>query len=134
METWLQLALTSLVTLGASSGFWAYLQFKDRTRTATARLLMGIAYEHIMTYGVAYIRRGWATGDEYDELRKYFYEPYRALGGNGAAERVMNEVEKLPFGPHADQRYEATFHGNRESREINDVRVVARQAPTDAQR
>lgn len=124
METWLQLAITSLVTLGASSGFWAFLQHKDRTKAATVRLLMGIAYEHIMTFGVAYIRRGWATRDEYEELRKYFYEPYKALGGNGAAERVMNEVDKLPFGPHGE--YEAIFQ-SREPREINDVRVVARQ-------
>ncbi len=124
METWLQLAITSLVTLGASSGFWAYLQHKDRTKAATVRLLMGIAYEHIMTFGVAYIRRGWATRDEYEELRKYFYEPYRALGGNGAAQRVMNEVDKLPFGPQGE--YEAIFQ-SREPREINDVRVVARQ-------
>lgn len=125
METWLQLAITSLVTLGASSGFWAYLQHKDRTKAATVRLLMGIAYEHIMTFGVAYIRRGWATRDEYEELRKYFYEPYKALGGNGAAERVMNEVDKLPFGPN--KSYEAIFQ-SREPREINDVRVVARQS------
>jgi len=125
METWLQLAITSLVTLGASSGFWAFLQHKDRTKAATVRLLMGIAYEHIMTFGVAYIRRGWATRDEYEELRKYFYEPYKALGGNGAAERVMNEVDKLPFGPHQGG-YEAIFQ-SREPREINDVRVVARQ-------
>lgn len=124
METWLQLAITSLVTLGASSGFWAFLQHKDRTKAATVRLLMGIAYEHIMTFGVAYIRRGWATRDEYEELRKYFYEPYKALGGNGAAERVMNEVDKLPFGPQG--QYEAIFQ-SREPREINDVRVVARQ-------
>lgn len=124
METWLQLAITSLVTLGASSGFWAFLQHKDRTKAATVRLLMGIAYEHIMTFGVAYIRRGWATRDEYEELRKYFYEPYKALGGNGAAERVMNEVDKLPFGPQG--QYEAIFQ-SREPREYNDVRVVARQ-------
>lgn len=125
METWLQLAITSLVTLGASSGFWAYLQHKDRTRTATIRLLMGIAYEHIMTFGVAYLRRGWATRDEYEELRKYFYEPYKALGGNGAAERVMKDVEKLSFFPPR-QEYETVVQ-SREPREINDVRVVARQ-------
>lgn len=125
METWVQLVLTIVGTFGASSGFWAYVQHKDRARTATTRLLMGIAYEHIMTFGVAYINRGWATRDEYEELRKYFFEPYKALGGNGAAERVMNEVDKLPFAPA--QQYDAIFQ-SRESREINDVRVIARQA------
>lgn len=131
MDSWLQIVLTSVSTVLASSGFWAYRSSKSSTRGATTRLLMGIAYEHIMTFGVAYIHRGWATRDEYEELRKYFYEPYKALGGNGSAERVMNEVEKLPFGP-AHSQYEATFH-SREPREINDVRVVTRQADADAQ-
>jgi hypothetical protein len=127
MEQWLQLAITSLVTLAASSGFWAFLQHKDRTKNAMERLVMSVAYDHIMTFGVAYIRRGWATRDEYEELRKLFFEPYKALGGNGAAERVMNELDKLPFGPNQGG-YEAIFQ-SREPREINDVRVVARQAP-----
>jgi hypothetical protein len=118
VDSWLQIVLTSVSTVLASSGFWAYRSSKSSTRGATTRLLMGIAYEHIMTFGVAYIHR------------KYFYEPYKALGGNGSAERVMNEVEKLPFGP-AHSQYEATFH-SREPREINDVRVVTRQADTDA--
>jgi hypothetical protein len=127
METWLQLALTSLVTLGASSGFWAYLQHKDRVKSAETRLLMGIAYEQIMTLGGAYIIRGWVTKDEYEGLRKDFYEPYKALGGNGVAERVMNEVEKMPFRPYS--QYEAIFQSREHHREINDVRVVTRQNP-----
>jgi hypothetical protein len=86
---------------------------------------MGIAYEHIMTYGVAYIRRGWVEKEEYEELQKYFYEPYKALGGNGAAEKVMNRVGQLQFGPPG--QYEAVFQ-SRELREINDVSVVTRQA------
>ena len=130
MDNWVQIVLTSVSTVAASSGFWAYRSSKSNAKSATTRLLMGIAYEHIMTFGVAYIRRGWATRDEYEELRKYFFEPYKALGGNGSAERVMNEVEKLPFGPMNPQ-YEATFHA-REPREINDIRVVTRQADTDA--
>ncbi|QJD49751.1 hypothetical protein SEA_CLUBPENGUIN_27 [Streptomyces phage ClubPenguin] len=132
MDNWVQIVLTSVSTVLASSGFWAYRSSRNNSKSATTRLLMGIAYEHIMTFGVAYIRRGWATRDEYEELRKYFYEPYKALGGNGSAERVMNEVEKLPFGP-ANSQYEAIFQSNRQSREINDVRVVARQVDADAQ-
>jgi hypothetical protein len=126
METWLQLAITSLVTLGASSGFWAYLQHKDRARAATTRLLMGMAYETITTLGLAYIERGWVTKDEYEELKKYFFDPYEALGGNGVAKRIMDEVSRLPFRSHS--RYSEIFR-NRESSEgwVNNVRVVARE-------
>lgn len=131
METWLQTALTVITTFGASSGLWAFLLHRDKAKSATTRLLMGIAYEHITTFGVSYINRGWVSKDEYEELQKYFYEPYKALGGNGFAERVMVGVGKLPLRP--TQQYEAVFHG-REPREINDVRVVARQtAESDAQ-
>ncbi|QAY17146.1 hypothetical protein SEA_MADAMATO_28 [Streptomyces phage Madamato] len=125
METWLQLALTSLVTLGASSGFWAYLQHRDRAKSATTRLLMGMAYDTITTLGIAYIERGWVTKDEYEELRKYFFEPYRALGGNGVAERVMNEVSRLPFRSHS--RYSEIFRNRENEGTVNHVRVVTRQ-------
>jgi hypothetical protein len=125
METWLQLALTSLVTLGASSGFWAYLQHKDRAKSATTRLLMGMAYDTITTLGIAYIERGWVTKDEYEELRKYFFEPYRALGGNGVAERVMNEVSRLPFRSHS--RYSEIFRNRENEGWVNNVRVITRE-------
>jgi|SRR5690606_6595837 len=126
METWLQLVLTSLVTLGASSGFWAYLQFrlqrKDRVKNATARLMMGVAYNMITTLGIAYIEQGFVTKDEYEELR-LFYEPYKELGGNGLAERVMNGVALLPF---KQNRHNEIFQDPNEGA-INHVRVVTRQ-------
>uniref|UniRef100_A0AAU7GYW8 Holin n=1 Tax=Streptomyces phage Scarif TaxID=3158858 RepID=A0AAU7GYW8_9CAUD len=132
METWLQLALTSLVTLGGSSGIWAYLQFrlqrKDRVRDQTTRLMMGVAYNTITTLGIAYIDRGYVTKDEYEELRKYFFEPYRALGGNGVAERIMNEVSRLPFSSHS--RYSEIF---RNEGRVSNVRVVTREEQTSVE-
>lgn len=124
METWLQMALTSLITLGASSGFWTYIQHKDRARAATTKLLMGLAYGELTTLGVAYIQRGWITKDEYEEYRKYLFDPYKALGGNGVAERIMDEVTLLPFRSY--NRIGEIFR-NREQGVINDVRVVSRE-------
>lgn len=125
METWLQLALTSFATLGASSGFWAYIQSKDRAKSATNQLLMGIVYEKILSLGGEFIERGWLYRDEYEDYRKYFYEPYTALGGNGVAERIMSEVSGLRIRPHA--RYADVIrmhHPNEES--VNHVRIVSR--------
>ena len=34
---------------------------------------------------------------EYDNLYNYLYKPYKSLGGNGSAERIMEEVKKLPI-------------------------------------
>ena len=93
-----QLALIAAATsVMASSGFWAYLSARERSRNAATRLLMGLAYNRIMIVAMAHIEQGWISKDEYEELRKYLYEPYLALGGNGMAERVMTEVSQLPL-------------------------------------
>lgn len=97
MENVWQLITAVLVGIGASSGFWTYLQSKDKSKSATTRLLMGLAYDRITTLGMGFIDRGWVTQDEYEELRKYFFEPYKEFGGNGTAEKIMEEVGKLPF-------------------------------------
>lgn len=97
MEVWLQVLMTSITTVAASSGIWAYFQRKDVTRTQTDRLLRGLAYDKIVSLGMLYIERGWITRDEYEEYRRYLYDPYKALGGNGVTERVMAEVSNLPL-------------------------------------
>lgn len=101
MEPWLQILLTGLVSVLASSGFWAYMSSKDTKRTQTDRLLQGLAYDKIVSMGMDFIQRGWITRDEYEDYRKYLYEPYRALGGNGVTERVVAEVQNLPLRPRA---------------------------------
>jgi hypothetical protein len=114
--------LTSLSSVLASSGFWAYMQHKDNNRDARTRLMMGMAYDKITTLGLTYITRGSITMDEFEDFRKYFYEPYEALGGNGVAKRIMRRVEVLPIQPHAENP--AIFQNNNE-RVINNVRVTA---------
>lgn len=122
--TWLQSSLISLASVLASSGFWAYLQRKDSNKSATARLLMGLAYDKVTIRGIAYIERGWITRDEFEEYEKYFYEPYKALGGNGTAERIWKEVSRLPFLPYG--RYEEMSRNQSEERFIHNVPVVSR--------
>lgn len=81
----------------SSSGLWAIVQKKSATNTALTRLLMGLAYDKIVTLGMQYIRRGWISKDEYEEYLKYLVEPYKDMGGNGVAERIADEVSHLPF-------------------------------------
>ena len=40
-------------------------------------------------------KRGSITIDEYENLHDYLYLPYKEMGGNGSAEKVMTEVKKL---------------------------------------
>lgn len=119
METWVQLVLTVVGSVSASSGLWAYVQHKDRNKSATSRLLMGIAYDTLVNKGMEFIERGWVTTDEFDEYEKFYFQPYKDLGGNGTAERIMNQVRNLPF--HTKSKYEDVLT-KREY--INNVRVI----------
>ena len=60
-------------------------------------MLLGIAHDRIMYLGMKYIERGFITKDEYENLDVYLYSPYKKLGGNGACERVIDEVKRLPI-------------------------------------
>lgn len=60
-------------------------------------MLLGLGHDRIMFLGLKYLDRGWITQDEYENLNDYLYAPYKKLGGNGSAQKIMAEVEKLPI-------------------------------------
>ena len=123
-EVWVRV-ITIIVgaTLG-SGGFWAFLRKKDSRRDARERLMMGIAYGQLVTLGLEYIRRDSVTHVEFNDYVKYLYQPYKELGGNGGAERLMRRLETLPFGPH-DTHPE--IFPNPEERVITNVRTAPYQ-------
>ena len=84
------------IVFGAT-GFWTFLtKFLDK-KSAKTKLLMGIAYYDIREMCLDYIKRGSITSDEYADLKKYHYQPYHDLGGDGVCERLMAEVDRLPI-------------------------------------
>ncbi len=95
----LQMLVTVACSLAASSGFWAFAQRRIDRRRADTKILVGLARDRIVSLGMEYIRRGWISAEEYGELYDGLYVPYRESGGNGSAERVMNEVAGLPPEP-----------------------------------
>lgn len=94
---WLQTAGTIIITLIGSAGFWGFLDARRTKKSASTRLLVGIAHDRIVYLGMKYVGRGYITRDEYENLNDYLFEPYAECGGNGSAKRVMEEVEKLPL-------------------------------------
>ena len=88
-----------LTTLLASTGFWAFVTKIVDKKSAKTKLLLGIAHGQIMTLCMVYINRGQITKSEYEDLYKYYYEPYKKMGGNGTAERLMREIDKLKVIP-----------------------------------
>lgn len=85
--------------LAGSGGFWVYLTRRQDKRDAVDKLIMGLAHDKIVYLGMRYIEKGFVTKDEYDDLFKYFWEPYQALGGDGSAERIIRLVDMLPLRP-----------------------------------
>ena len=97
MDISAKLILTFVATLIGSQGLWVLLSKISEKRSATSQLIRGLAHEQIVDKGMQYIHRGWISNDEYDDFLNYLYTPYQKTGGNGLAERVKNEVDKLPF-------------------------------------
>jgi hypothetical protein len=85
----------------ASTGFWTFLTFliqrKDKKDNPQAKMLKGLGHDRICYLGSCYIKQGAITKDDYENLHDYLYLPYRELGGNGTAEKIMKEVDKLPL-------------------------------------
>lgn len=88
-------------TIFASSGFWSFviaiMNNKSSRKSAESKMLLGLGHEKIMDRGKEYISRGYITADEYEDLDHYLFQPYEAMGGNGSAKRIMDEVKKLPI-------------------------------------
>lgn len=95
MPPWVEMTVTIVVAFIASSGFWAWLQKRSGKKDLQTKLLVGLAHDRIIYLGMEYVKRGYITKDEYENLYDYLYIPYKNLGGNGAAERVINEISKL---------------------------------------
>lgn len=91
----IQIIITVACSVIASSGFWAFMQKRSERKDTNSKLLLGLAHERIVSLGMRYINRGWISEDEFEDLNDYLYIPYKEKGGNGSAERVMNEVKKL---------------------------------------
>ena len=95
-----------LATLG-SSGVWTlilyFIQRKDKRKDKEdeelknqSSMLLGLGHDRIVYLGTKYIENGSISDAEFENLNKYLYEPYVKMGGNGTAEKIMDDVKKLP--------------------------------------
>lgn len=125
-EVWVRVIIIITGSILGSGGLWAFLQNRDTKRNASTRLMMGLAYAELVRRGQEYMDRGYVTQDEFEDYQKYFFTPYKDLGGNGVAERYMQGVRELPLRRHYD------FRVSPPNEEYTDhVRIVApaRQGP-----
>jgi hypothetical protein len=100
--------LASIVIAGLmSSGFWLFMSKLNESRGLERKLLMGIAHDRIIWLEFHFLEKGQITRDEFENLHDYLFVPYKELGGNGTAERVMTEVKKLQI---IESRFEKAMH------------------------
>ena len=97
MPEWLTIILTAIGGIAAGSGFWAFLSRIVDKKSMSSKMLLGLGHDKILYLCNYYIDRGYITSDEYENLHDYLFVPYKALGGNGTAERLMKEVSNLPI-------------------------------------
>lgn len=88
--------ITVVCAIFASTGFWALVTKILEKKSASAKMLLGLGHDRIINETNRYIERGYISSEEYENLHKYLYTPYKNLGGNGSAERNMELVKKLP--------------------------------------
>ena len=93
---YVELMITVIISVIGSQGMWAFIQSKRNSKDAKSQMLLGLGHDRIIYLGEKYISRGWITHAEYENLHDYLYKPYKALGGNGTAEKIMTEVKNLP--------------------------------------
>lgn len=85
----------------ASGGFWAFItnlvNEKSKSKKAERKALLGLLHEKLVERGAHYIDQGYITHQDYNDFKKYIYDPYKGLSGNGTGDKVMSEIDDLPF-------------------------------------
>lgn len=94
--SWYDVAIAVFGAILGSSGLWAYITARRARDTHRDQLLKGLSHFVIMDRAEEYMARGTVGSEEFALLYNLVYTNYKELGGNGAAERIMHEIERLP--------------------------------------
>ena len=84
----------------SSVGFWTFVNniYQDHREKESAerKALLGLLHEKLCDKVAEYQARGEITQQEYRDLHKFIYDPYKELGGNGTGDKMMKAVEDIP--------------------------------------
>ena len=94
MELVRQVVVIIVAVLG-SNGLWAWIQSRGTAKSAKDRMLLGLGHAEIFRLTEKYLRRGGITREELEDLDKYLYRPYAALGGDGTAGSMVAKCRDL---------------------------------------
>ena len=88
-----------ITTVLSGPGIWAWAKTRTQRNDAEDKLLIQVAKNQLVSQGRDYLKRGYITMDEYEEYESE-YRVYTALGGNGLARRIFEQVDELPMMPN----------------------------------
>ena len=60
-------------------------------------MILGLGHDRIISLCEKYLAQGWITSEDFENLHDYLFVPYKNMKGNGTAEKLMRDVEKLPI-------------------------------------
>lgn len=110
---WIEVLVTIVGAFLASSGFWAWLQTREKKKNYSTQMILGLGHDRIISLCEKYIERGWISSDEYENLNTYLFQPYTKMGGNGTAKRLMALIDNMPT-----KEIEYTAEGKRIESEV----------------
>lgn len=87
-----------ITTVLSGPGIWAWAKTRTQRNNSEEKLLIQVAKNQLVSQGREYLKRGYITMDEYEEY-EIEYQVYSALGGNGLARRIFEQVDELPMMP-----------------------------------
>ena len=88
-----------ITTVLSGPGIWAWAKTRTQRNDSEDKLLLRVAKNQLVSQGREYLKRGYITMDEYEEYESE-YQVYAALGGNGLARRIFEQVDDLPMMPN----------------------------------
>lgn len=88
-----------ITTVLSGPGIWAWAKTRTARNNSEDMLLLQVAKNQLVSQGRDYLKRGYITMDEYEEYEAE-YQVYSALGGNGLARRIFEQVDDLPMTPN----------------------------------
>lgn len=94
-----EIIIAIVTSVFASTGFWALVTaiYNNHTKKVSieGKMLRGLAHDRICELGERYLAQGYITRDEYENLHDYLFLPYKELGGNGTAEKIVTDCGRL---------------------------------------
>ena len=98
-ETIIVALITSLLGSSVTNLIIFFINRHDSKKESDSKvsdMVLGLAHDRLLIICMEYIKKGHISAEEFDDLNRYLYIPYRNLGGNGTVEKLFNEVSKLP--------------------------------------